>query len=155
MANLSPKQKTLATIVAGVVVAVTPSLFSYLQSRDEIKAKYQQSNTEAAAAYKALVDSVKELQTAVKEQHDYIVKLEGHVDALEKLRWNRGTYVATNPGTVGVGTPGTIGHGSGSGHGAGMGSGSLPPPAPADLPPLPAPDFRPPPADYTAVQQQR
>lgn len=152
MANLSPKQKTLATILAGVVVAVTPSLFTYLQARDEIKAKYQQANDEATAGYKALVSSVTDLQKAVKEQHDYIVKLEGHVEALEKMRWRPTTVAGTRPGTIGVGTPGTVGHGAGSGSGAGMAPDPKPP---ADLPPLPAPDFRPPPMDYNAAQTHR
>lgn len=151
MANLSAKQKTLATILAGVVVAVTPSLFTYLQARDEIKAKYRQANDEATAGYKALVSSVTDLQKAVKEQHDYIVKLEGHVDALEKMRWRPTNTNLTGTG-IPVGTTGTVGHGAGSGSGAGMAPDPKPP---ADLPPLPAPDFRPPPADYNAAQTHR
>lgn len=152
---MSPKQKTLATIVAGVIVAVTPSFFTYLQSRDELKAKYKQTNDEAAAGYKTLVESVKELQGAVKEQHDYIVKLEGHVEALEKMR--RTNY-------VGVGTPGNLGHGAGngsgqgfgSGHGVGSGSGSPPADMPkSDLKPPAPPDLRPPPPDFTAAQSKR
>ena len=142
---MSPKQKTLATIVAGVIVAVTPSFFTYLQSRDELKAKYQQTNDEAAAGYKTLVESVKELQGAVKEQHDYIVKLEGHVEALEKMR-------RTN--VVGVGTPGTVGHGSGNGTGQGFGSGHSDEPK-SDLKPPAPPDLRPPPPDFTAAQSKR
>lgn len=146
MANLSPKQKTLATILAGVVVAVTPSLFTYLQAREEIKAKYRQSNDEATAGYKALVDSVTELQSVVQQQHDYVMKLEGRLEAVERRRIR---ITAPNVGSGSASPSHENPDASGSGAGA---PAPVPPPDPAMLP---APHFRPPPADYNAAQMQR
>jgi len=80
-----PPPKTIAAIIAGVVIAITPALFGYLQSRDEISAKYRLTQDEAANGYTALATSVKELQAAMTAQHDYIVKLEGHLEAMDKF----------------------------------------------------------------------
>jgi hypothetical protein len=137
---MSPKQKTLVTVVAGVIVAVTPSFFSYLQSRDEIKAKYQQASQEADTGYKALVASVADLQKAVTEEHDYTVKLEGQITALTNLvsHLRSSRPVVVHPGV-----------------GSGSGSGSAEPPLPADVRPPDRPHFERPPANLDAAQSKR
>ena len=82
--GLTANQKTLAGIVAGVIVAVVPSIFGYLQARDEIQAKYLKSNAETEAGYQALKKSVEELQAEARTQHDKVVVLQAHVEFLEK-----------------------------------------------------------------------
>ena len=79
-----PKAKTLAAVVTGVLVAVTPALFTYLENRDQIKSKTQKNQEDATAGYAALAVSVKELQTEVLAQHDYIIKLETNLAAMDK-----------------------------------------------------------------------
>src|SRR5690349_6218289 len=82
--TVTPKQKTILTIVLGAVVAIAPAFFGYLQASQETREKYQQSRHEASNGYDALVKSVKDLQASVTEQHDYIVKLQGQVDLLTR-----------------------------------------------------------------------
>lgn len=82
---MAPRQKTVLTIVIGAIVAITPSFFSYLEARQEIREKYGQSHDEAASGHDALASSVSELQKTVLEQHDYVVKLEGQVEALTRV----------------------------------------------------------------------
>jgi type II secretory pathway pseudopilin PulG len=81
----SPKQKTVAAIIAGVLVAVAPSFFAYLQARQEIREKYVANRDKAEAGYDAVVESIKELQLTVIKEHDYVVKLEGQVAALTSI----------------------------------------------------------------------
>jgi hypothetical protein len=81
----SPKQKTIAAIVAGVLVAVAPSFFAYLQARQEIRSKYNTTHANAEAGYDTLVLSVEKLQQALIEQHDHVVKLEGQVFVLTSI----------------------------------------------------------------------
>jgi hypothetical protein len=82
---MADRSKTVLTLVIGAVVGIGPAYFGYLQSRDELKVKYQQTQDEATSGYAALAASVKELQTAVTVQHDYIVKLEANVSAMNQL----------------------------------------------------------------------
>jgi uncharacterized membrane protein len=80
---MTPARKTVLTVVIGAVVALTPPVLGYLQSRSELQQKYAQSNAEADAGYKTLVESVRELRTKVSEQHDTIARLQGHIEAIE------------------------------------------------------------------------
>lgn len=80
---MTPKQKTWAMVLSGIIVAVAPSFFGYLQAKDEIKARARVSHAEAEAGYQTLSASVQELQQVVIQQHDYAVRQEGHVEALE------------------------------------------------------------------------
>lgn len=93
----SPKQKTAAAIVAGVLVAVAPSFFAYMQARHEIREKYNSNRVKAEAGYDAVVESIKELQLAVVKEHDYVVKLEGQVAVLTSI------FALTRPMTTGSG----------------------------------------------------
>lgn len=128
---VTPHQKTIATIIAGVIIAVMPALLGYLQSRDEIAAKYQKTQDEATSGYNALVTSVKEIQAAMTVQHDYIVKLEGHLEAMDKYVMGalRARPVTGRPAVV-----------------------AADPPAP--IPPPTRPKFRDPPADFGDATQQ-
>jgi hypothetical protein len=81
----SPKQKTAAAIIGGVLVAVTPSFFGYLQARQEIREKYNANRDKMEAGYDTMVASLKELQQAVVREHDYVVKLEGQVAVLTAI----------------------------------------------------------------------
>lgn len=76
-------RKTWVTIVIGAVVALVPPFLLYAQSRAELREKYGESNDEAEAGYKTLVDSVHELQTTVKQQHDALIKIQAYLDALQ------------------------------------------------------------------------
>lgn len=82
---MTPPKKTVAVGVAGVIIAVLPALFTYLENREEIKAKYAKTQHEASLGYEALAKSVKELQAATLEQHDYIVKMRAQLELMEKL----------------------------------------------------------------------
>ena len=95
------KTKTLAAVVAGVIVAVTPALFTYLENRDEIKAKYHKTQDDAAAGYAALAVSVKELQTEVLSQHNYIIRLEANLAAMDKYVLDALNRAVTAPATIG------------------------------------------------------
>jgi hypothetical protein len=79
-----PKAKTMAAIVAGVIVAVTPALFTYLENRDQIRVKYRKTQEDATAGYAALAVSVKELQAQVVTQHEFMIKLEANLAAMDK-----------------------------------------------------------------------
>jgi len=79
-----PKSKTVAAVVGGVIIAIAPALFTYLENRDQIKSKTQKNQEDATAGYAALAVSVKELQTEVLAQHDYIIKLETNLAAMDK-----------------------------------------------------------------------
>lgn len=76
--------KTVFTLIIGAIVGIGPAYFGYLQSHDELKAKYQESRDDAAGGYAALAASVKELQASVTLQHDYIIKLETHLDDMDR-----------------------------------------------------------------------
>jgi hypothetical protein len=92
-----PKTKTLAAVVAGVIVAIMPALFTYLENRDQIKAKYQKSQDDATAGYAALAVSVKELQTQVVAQHEFIIKLEANLAAMDKYTLDALNRIASRP----------------------------------------------------------
>ncbi len=77
--EISSKQKTGLAIVLGAAVAIAPAFFGYLQTSQEIRAKYAENHRDAAGGYDALAAAVKDLQAAALEQHDYIVKLEGQI----------------------------------------------------------------------------
>lgn len=94
----SPKQKTAAAIVAGVIIAVAPSFFAYLQASHEIREKYNANRAKAEAGYDSVVESIKELQLAVVKEHDYVVKLEGQVAVLTSI------FTLTRPVTTGAGS---------------------------------------------------
>lgn len=138
----TPPKKTVAVGVAGVLIAVLPALFTYLENRQEIKARYAKTQQEASAGYEALVTSVKELQAATLSQHDYIVKMQTQLELMEKLvlAANRRTIVSPAMGS-----------------GAGRGPASDTPPI-ADVH-LPAPPERPAygtvPGDFSAAQMAR
>jgi hypothetical protein len=100
-----PKVKTLATIVAGIIVAVTPALFTYLENRDEIKAKYRKTQEDATAGYAALAVSVKELQAQVVAQHEFIIKLEANLAAMDKYVLDSLDRVMSRPIVVGGARP--------------------------------------------------
>lgn len=70
-------------VVAGILIAIVPAALSYCQSMQEIHSKYQLNHSETAVGYSSLVQSVKELQTSVQEQHDQLVQLEAYISALE------------------------------------------------------------------------
>lgn len=78
------KNRTIATVIGGVIIAIVPALFTYLENRDQIRAKSQKNQEDATAGYAALAVSVKELQTEVLAQHDYIIKLETNLAAMDK-----------------------------------------------------------------------
>jgi hypothetical protein len=146
---MTPKQKTLAMILSGALVAVAPSFFGYLQARQEIREKYRKSHAEAEAGYAALADSVKELQTVATTQHDYIVKLEGQVSVLTVLA--QATPAADPTPHTGTHPVRPTGHGTGTGGGIAKRS---------DVPkldkPPPRPNFNEPPNDFGgAVQMKR
>lgn len=73
------------TVVLGAIVALTPPTLVYLQGRAELQAKYSETNNEADAGYKTLVESVRELRVTVSSQHDAITKMQGYIDALQVL----------------------------------------------------------------------
>ncbi len=75
--------KAWVKVVIGAVVALVPPSLAYLQSRAELRAKYGQVSDEADQGYQALVRSVRELRTALSEQHEALVRLQRHVDVLE------------------------------------------------------------------------
>jgi hypothetical protein len=100
---MTSKPKTVLTIVVGALVAVTPALLGYLENREEIKAKYRAAQESASGGYEALSASVKELQKAVATQHDYIVRLEAHIEYMDKYVLESINRVASTP--VVVGTP--------------------------------------------------
>jgi hypothetical protein len=79
-----PKSKTAAAVITGIIVAVTPALLTYLENRDQIKSKSQKNQEDATAGYAALAVSVKELQAEVLVQHDYIIKIETNLAAMDK-----------------------------------------------------------------------
>jgi hypothetical protein len=134
----TPPKKTVAVGVAGVIIAVLPALFTYLENRQEIKAKYAKTQEQASVGYETLVTSVKELQSATLAQHDYIVKMQAQLELMEKM------VLATNR-RVNLGS------------GAARGETPVQPPV-ADVR-LPAPPERPAyasvPNDFTAAQMQR
>src|SRR5512143_1780037 len=76
-------RKTWVTIVVGAIVALTPPILLYMQGRAELSEKYNESNNEAEAGYKTLVDSVHELQATVRLQHDALIKIQAYLDALQ------------------------------------------------------------------------
>lgn len=79
----APQPKTVMAVIAGVLIAIGPAFLGYMQNRDEISAKYRLTQDEASSGYAALATSVKELQAAVAVQHDYIVKLESHLEGMD------------------------------------------------------------------------
>jgi hypothetical protein len=101
----TPKAKTLATVVAGVIIAVTPALFTYLENRDEIKAKYRKTQEDATAGYAALAVSVKELQAQVVTQHEFIIKLEANLAAMDKYVLDSLNRVMSQPARIGDTSP--------------------------------------------------
>ena len=106
----NPQKKTAAMVLGGVLIAVTPSLLGYMQNRDEIKAKYAQSQTNASSSYDALAASVKELQAATKEQHDYSVKLQAQLEMMEKYVSDLDAELAAAPPPAGSHVPRAIKH---------------------------------------------
>lgn len=79
---MQPSRKTYITIIVGAVVALVPPILLYAQSRAELREKYRESNDEADAGYKTLVESVQELRTTVQRQHEAIIKIQGYLDAV-------------------------------------------------------------------------
>lgn len=154
---MTPKQKTWAMVLSGIVVAVAPSFFGYLQAKDEIRARAKTSHAEAEAGYQTLTASVEELQQVVVQQHDYAVRLEGHIEALEA----QVAALATEMGELRSAAPATptrptrrVGHGAGTGSGAGV---SRPPRAsvPRFNPEPPkVPNFKPLPADLDGAKAE-
>jgi hypothetical protein len=98
---MADRSKTVLTLIIGAVVGIGPAYFGYLSSHEELKAKYQQTQDEATGGYAALAASVKELQASVMQQHDYIIKLETHLDDMDKYIVETRAHV----GTVGVRPP--------------------------------------------------
>jgi len=82
---MTPRTKGLLTLAISAVVGIMPAWFGYLANRDELKAKYRQSQTAAEGSYETLAASVKELQVTAVAQHDYIVKLEARLEANDTL----------------------------------------------------------------------
>jgi hypothetical protein len=79
---MTPAQKmTVLKTIVGAVLVLVPATLSFLQSRAELEVKA----SEADAGYKALVDSVKELQQTVTTQHDDIIKLQTAIQMLGRL----------------------------------------------------------------------
>lgn len=76
-------RKTYVTIAIGAVVALTPPILVYLQSRAELRSRAAHTEAEAEAGYKTLVESVRELRATVTAQHDAITKMQGYLDALQ------------------------------------------------------------------------
>ena len=137
---MTPKQKTLAMIVSGALVAVAPSFFGYLQARQEIREKYNQNRAASEAGYTTLVESVEALQKNASAQHEYTIKLEAQVvvltDLISKMRVRVSGTRPVPPGT-------------GSGSGVAVAD-------PAPLPKMDKPPDRPvfkrPPPDLNAAQ---
>jgi hypothetical protein len=75
--------KTLAVICSGIIVAVVPATLTYVESRNELAAKYQETKDNATGGYAALAASIKDLQATVTAQHDFSIRLETHLDDLE------------------------------------------------------------------------
>src|SRR5277367_5788604 len=92
---MATSSKTVFTLIIGAIVGIGPAYFGYLQSHDELKTKYQESHDDAAGGYTALAESVKELQASVTLQHDYIIKLETHLDDMDKYMTETRKRVAT------------------------------------------------------------
>lgn len=82
---MDPPPKTILTIAAGVIIAIVPATCGYLQNRDELRAKYALTQAEASGGYEALSASVKELQRVTAQQHDFVVRLEAHLEAQDKF----------------------------------------------------------------------
>jgi hypothetical protein len=82
---MASRQKTVLAIVLTALVTIAPSFFSYLQARQALREKYKQSRDEAVNGYETLATSVKSLQNAVLEQHDYAAKLEGQITLLTSI----------------------------------------------------------------------
>jgi hypothetical protein len=129
-------------IIGTVAMALIPALFGYIQNRDEIKARYSQTQHEATLGFDALAKLVKELQAATIVQHDYIVKIQAQLEMMEKF------VLARTRRDVGSG------YGSGSGR---LGSAAPvvveePPSFPA---PPPTPAYGKVPDDFSAAQMKR
>ena len=92
---MADRSKTVLTLIIGAVVGIGPAYFGYLSSHEELKAKYQQTQDEATGGYAALAASVKELQASVMQQHDYIIKLETHLDDMDKYIVETRAHVGT------------------------------------------------------------
>ena len=103
-----PKKKTAAAVVGGVLVAVLPALLTYLENRDQIKTKTQKNQEDAIAGYAALADSVKELQARVVTQHEFMIRLEANLAAMDKYVLDSLNRALSRPIRVG-GTYGPIG----------------------------------------------
>jgi hypothetical protein len=92
---LKPKNKKLSTVMK-VGAVLVPVFLAWFQGRMEAKKNAQEEAKKASVevgqkvteqtvlTYEEMTKLVRELQTAVKEQHDYIVKLDGHVEAMEE-----------------------------------------------------------------------
>jgi hypothetical protein len=132
----TPPKKTVAMGVTAVIIAIIPALFTYLENRHEIKAKYSQTQANASSGYDALASSVKELQAATLAQHDYIVKMQAQLELMEKILLSMGRRV-------------NVGSGSGA-------TPALPPTAAVHLPELPdRPAYNRVPEDFGAAQMKR
>lgn len=94
---MQPRGRTLLTLLVGAIVGIGPAWFGYLSSHEELKAKYQQSQDEATGGYAALAASVKELQVSVTTQHDFIIKLETHLDDMDRYMTEPGAHAHARP----------------------------------------------------------
>lgn len=115
---MDTRSKTALTLIVGAIVGIAPAYFGYLASHDELKVKYQQTQDEATGGYAALAASVKELQSSVTAQHDFIIRLETHIDLMDKYMFETRSRV------------GRVGAGAGSGSAAPVAK----PPAPPERP---------------------
>jgi hypothetical protein len=79
----TPPKKTVAVASAGILLALVPALLGYMQNRDEIRAKYNQSQSSAESSYDIVATTVKQLQAATLAQHDYIVKMQAQIEMLQ------------------------------------------------------------------------
>lgn len=84
---MSPKGKSRLTIVAAMIMAVAPSMFSYCQSVSETRAKYRASKETAEAGYTTLSERVAELQVAIKEHHESLIKLTAYVEIMRQANF--------------------------------------------------------------------
>jgi hypothetical protein len=75
--------KTLAVIISGVIVAVVPASLTYLESRNELQSKYDETKDNATGGYAALAASIKDLQTAVAAEHDFSIRLEARLEYMD------------------------------------------------------------------------
>jgi hypothetical protein len=70
-----------------IFLVMLPALGTYLEARMEIKARARaeaaQVKSSAEAGYAELVRAVDEMQKQLREEHDHLLMMEGHIQVIE------------------------------------------------------------------------